>query len=67
MKTITFKILVGLIILTFVLSACAAPATEVTTTAPTEPPVVETAEPVVEPTTAPVDQIRHPRGMRFRI
>ncbi len=50
MKTNLFKILAGLIILSFVLAACGAPATEVPTTAPTEPPAVETAAPVTAPT-----------------
>jgi len=53
MKTKIFKILAGLIVLTFIFTACGTPATVATTAVPTKPPVQETAPPVVEPTTAP--------------
>jgi ABC-type glycerol-3-phosphate transport system substrate-binding protein len=55
MKTKIGKILVGFIILTFVLSACATPATQAPTVAPTKPVAIETAAPIVAPTTAPTN------------
>jgi len=55
MKTKIVKILVGFIILTFVLSACATPATQAPTLAPTKPVAIETTAPIVAPTTAPTN------------
>jgi lactose/L-arabinose transport system substrate-binding protein len=55
MKTKIFKVLVGLIILTFVFTACGTPATEAPTIAPTKPPTNETAAPIVALTEAPTE------------
>jgi lactose/L-arabinose transport system substrate-binding protein len=55
MKTKLFKVLVGLIILTFVFTACGTPATEAPTIAPTKPPTNETAAPIVALTEAPTE------------
>ena len=57
MKTKIFKILVGFIILTFVLSACGTPATQAPTIAPTKPAAIETSAPLVVPTTAPTQPL----------
>ena len=56
MKTKIYKIVVGLLIFTFVLTACGTPATEAPTAAATEPPVVETTAPIAVPTTAPTEK-----------
>ena len=53
MKTKIFKIFVGLIVLTIVITACGTPATEVPTAATTQPPTIETAAPIIAPTAAP--------------
>ena len=55
MKTKIFKILVGLIILTLVFTACGTPATVAPTPVTTNPPVKATAVPVIAPTTAPTN------------
>ncbi len=53
MKTKVFRILAGLIILTFIFTACGTPATQAPTTPPTEPPASVTSAPALPPTTAP--------------
>jgi lactose/L-arabinose transport system substrate-binding protein len=63
MKTQSFNILVGFIVLTFIISACGTATTQAPTAVSTEPPVVNTVAPVVVPTNTPTTPSLEPTAV----